>query len=52
VARRHVERVAILDWDVHHGNGTQRLFYGRSDVLTISLHRPGPLPTRLALSAS
>jgi acetoin utilization deacetylase AcuC-like enzyme len=35
---RGVERVAILDWDVHHGNGTQECFYGRSDVLTVSLH--------------
>lgn len=32
------ERVAILDVDFHHGNGTQSIFYERSDVLTISLH--------------
>jgi len=32
------ERVAILDWDVHHGNGTQTGFYERDDVLFISLH--------------
>lgn len=31
-------RVAILDVDVHHGNGTQGIFYARSDVLTISVH--------------
>lgn len=31
-------RPAILDVDVHHGNGTQGIFYGRDDVLTISLH--------------
>jgi acetoin utilization deacetylase AcuC-like enzyme len=31
-------RVAIVDWDVHHGNGTQSCFYERADVLTISLH--------------
>lgn len=31
-------RVAIVDVDVHHGNGTQSLFYTRSDVLTVSLH--------------
>jgi acetoin utilization deacetylase AcuC-like enzyme len=30
--------VAIVDWDVHHGNGTQACFYERDDVLTISLH--------------
>ena len=36
--RRGVERVAVLDWDVHHGNGTQDVFYARDDVLTVSLH--------------
>jgi acetoin utilization deacetylase AcuC-like enzyme len=35
---RGVDRVAVVDWDVHHGNGTQECFYRRSDVLTISLH--------------
>lgn len=34
---RH-ERVAILDVDVHHGNGTQGIFYARPDVLTVSIH--------------
>lgn len=34
-----VERVAIVDWDVHHGNGTEQIFYDRSDVLTISVHQ-------------
>lgn len=33
-----VERVAILDWDVHHGNGTQHLFESDANVLFISLH--------------
>jgi acetoin utilization deacetylase AcuC-like enzyme len=32
------ERVAILDVDVHHGNGTQGIFYARPDVLTVSIH--------------
>jgi acetoin utilization deacetylase AcuC-like enzyme len=32
------QRVAIVDFDVHHGNGTQECFYTRSDVLTVSLH--------------
>ncbi|SDP60386.1 Acetoin utilization deacetylase AcuC [Ralstonia sp. 25mfcol4.1] len=36
--RRVHDRVAILDIDMHHGNGTQGIFYRRSDVLTISLH--------------
>ncbi|MDQ6434687.1 histone deacetylase family protein [Mesorhizobium sp. LHD-90] len=31
-------RVAILDVDLHHGNGTQGIFYARPDVLTVSLH--------------
>jgi len=31
-------RVAVLDVDYHHGNGTQSLFYERDDVLTVSLH--------------
>jgi acetoin utilization deacetylase AcuC-like enzyme len=32
-------RVLIVDWDVHHGNGTQNAFYDRSDVLYFSTHR-------------
>jgi acetoin utilization deacetylase AcuC-like enzyme len=36
--RQRHERVAILDVDVHHGNGTQGIFYRRSDVFTISIH--------------
>lgn len=32
------DRVAVLDVDVHHGNGTQSIFYERADVLTVSLH--------------
>ena len=35
-----LERIAVIDWDVHHGNGTQSGFYHRSDVLTISMHMP------------
>ena len=34
-----VRRVLVLDWDVHHGDGTQQIFYDKPDVLTISLHR-------------
>jgi len=33
-----LERVAIVDWDAHHGNGTQHIFEDREDVLFISLH--------------
>ena len=32
------ERVVVIEWDAHHGNGTQAGFYDRSDVLTISIH--------------
>lgn len=38
VLRKQAARVAILDVDLHHGNGTQGIFYARSDVLTVSLH--------------
>jgi acetoin utilization deacetylase AcuC-like enzyme len=45
IAARHAidvlgaERVAIVDWDVHHGNGTQAAFYSSADVLFVSLHQ-------------
>ncbi|MFB6312165.1 MAG: histone deacetylase family protein [Salinirussus sp.] len=39
-----VERIAIVDWDVHHGNGTQELFYDRGDVLFASIHEQGLYP--------
>ncbi len=35
---RGAERVALLDVDYHHGNGSQTIFYDRSDVLYVSLH--------------
>ena len=44
IAKHGLERVAILDWDVHHGNGTQHIFYERDDVLTISVHQEGCFP--------
>ena len=37
-------RVAIVDWDAHHGNGTQDEFYDDPSVLTISIHQDGRLP--------
>ena len=45
VAARHAidscgaERVLVLDWDVHHGNGTEAIFAGASDVLYASIHQ-------------
>ena len=43
-ARHGLGRVAVVDWDVHHGNGTQAIFYERSDVFTISLHQDRCFP--------
>jgi acetoin utilization deacetylase AcuC-like enzyme len=43
-ATHGLERIVVLDWDVHHGNGTQSIFYERADVLTISLHQEGCFP--------
>jgi acetoin utilization deacetylase AcuC-like enzyme len=37
-------RVAVVDWDVHHGNGTQAIYYDREDVLTISIHQDRCFP--------
>jgi acetoin utilization deacetylase AcuC-like enzyme len=37
-------KVAVLDWDVHHGNGTEAIFYDRADVLTLSFHQEGNYP--------
>lgn len=37
--RHNLERVAIVDFDVHHGNGTQHLLQQRSDILFISIHQ-------------
>ncbi len=39
IAHHGLERVLIVDWDVHHGNGTQDIFYDRGDVWYVSLHR-------------
>lgn len=44
IQKHGIKRVAVLDWDVHHGNGTQTIFYERDDVLTISLHQEGCFP--------
>ena len=39
VLRSHGERVAVLDWDVHHGNGTQALLGDAAAVLYVSIHQ-------------
>jgi len=36
--RGRYERVAVMDVDVHHGDGTQQIFYRRADVMTVSMH--------------
>jgi acetoin utilization deacetylase AcuC-like enzyme len=41
---RGVERVAVVDWDVHHGNGTQDAFLGDPAVLTVSVHQDRLFP--------
>ena len=40
-------RVATVDWDVHHGNGTQAAFYHDRETLTISLHQDNLFPPAL-----
>jgi acetoin utilization deacetylase AcuC-like enzyme len=45
-----VPRVMVVDWDVHHGNGTEALFYDRSDVLFLSLHQSPFYPGTGAVS--
>ncbi len=39
ITRHSMERVAIVDWDVHHGNGTQEAFYQDGSVLYFSTHQ-------------
>jgi acetoin utilization deacetylase AcuC-like enzyme len=55
VAARHAlcrgaRRVAILDWDVHHGNGTEEIFENHPEVLYISLHQSPQYPGTGAVS--
>ena len=39
VRAKRAEKVLIVDWDVHHGNGTQHIFYERGDIYYLSLHQ-------------
>jgi acetoin utilization deacetylase AcuC-like enzyme len=43
-ALEQVDRVAILDWDLHHGNGTQKIFYQSDRVLFCSVHMSNAFP--------
>ncbi|MEP0944443.1 MAG: class II histone deacetylase [Rhizobiaceae bacterium] len=47
-AKHGVEKVAVVDWDVHHGNGTQIIYYDRGDTLAISIHMEGGFPPGLS----
>lgn len=53
-ARAHhgLERVAVVDIDVHHGNGTEAIFYDDPSVLTVSLHQEGLFPPDTGSTAS
>ncbi|HWJ50533.1 MAG TPA: histone deacetylase [Solirubrobacteraceae bacterium] len=44
IADLGLRRVFVLDWDVHHGNGTGEIFRDRSDVLFASIHQQGLFP--------
>ncbi len=44
IRRYGVEKVMIIDWDVHHGNGTVEIFRHRADVLVASIHQTGIFP--------
>jgi acetoin utilization deacetylase AcuC-like enzyme len=50
LAELGAERVFILDWDVHHGNGTAEAFRARADVLFASIHQGGIFPGTGALA--
>jgi acetoin utilization deacetylase AcuC-like enzyme len=45
-----VERVLVIDWDVHHGNGTAEIFRSRDDVLVANIHQQGIFPGTGSLS--
>jgi acetoin utilization deacetylase AcuC-like enzyme len=44
LAEHGAKRIAVIDWDVHHGNGTQSAFWDRDDVLMISVHQDDLYP--------
>lgn len=51
-AKHQVSRIAVVDWDVHHANGTQAIYYEDGNVLTISIHQDRCLPPGLSLGLS
>jgi len=42
IKSQRAKRVVIVDWDIHHGNGSQDMTYNDPDILYISIHRYGP----------
>ena len=44
LSRHGLERILIVDWDIHHGNGIQQLFYEKKEVLYFSSHVLGWFP--------
>lgn len=42
--KHHLNKILIVDWDIHHGNGTQNAFYQRDDVLYFSIHQSPHYP--------
>lgn len=50
IASRRAERVLVLDYDVHHGNGTEKLFWEARDVLYMSIHRCARAPRSCSLA--
>ena len=49
LAKTEIQRIAYVDWDVHHGNGTQAAFYSNPNVLTMSVHQDRNFPTTTGL---
>lgn len=50
ISEHGLDRVFVLDWDAHHGNGTAEIFRRRPDVLFASIHRAGIYPGTGALT--
>ncbi len=42
--RHDIQRILVIDFDIHHGNGTQEIFYESDQVLVVSLHQEGLFP--------
>ena len=49
---RQGKLVCIVDWDVHHGNGTEQIFFSRPDVLFVSIHSDRLFPQDTGMATS